>query len=156
MMPQPQRVDWRWAICTALAVWSRSVSPEIFVVPSAQLDAAWPEIKAQIERVADRPWEPEDVYDDLRALRAQAWGLRTDKVLGFWITQIVTKYATRYGVVWIAAGEGLEEGLALYREHIEPWFKAKGCKFIQLQGRRGWKRVMPDYEETAVILTKRL
>lgn len=129
---------------------------EIFVVPQAQLDAAWPEIKRCIELVADRPWDVEDVYDELREKRAQAWGMRTDRVHGFWITRVENTFTTRYGMVWICAGEGLNEGVPLYRQYIEPWFKEQGCAYIEIHGRRGWRRVFDDYDEKAVILTKRL
>jgi hypothetical protein len=48
----------------------------------------------------------------------------------------------------------LELGLPVYREVIEPWFWSQGCAWIDINGRKGWKRVMPGYEEVAVTLRK--
>lgn len=101
----------------------------------------------------DAPWSLEDVRDDLERGYAQAWGMRDTEVLGFWITRIENTFTTRYGVVWITAGAGLEIGLPAYAV-IEQWFWDQGCKYIEIHGRRGWKRVLPDYEEIAVVLRK--
>lgn len=116
---------------------------------------AWPHIAAFIGRITDAPWSLEDVRLALIDAKAQAWGMRSgDDVLGFWITRIDNTHTRTYGLVWITAGDALHAGLPVYREIIEPWFWSQGCEWIELQGRKGWKRVMPDYEETAVILRK--
>lgn len=128
---------------------------ELFVVPSAQVALAWPEIEKHISRVKDVPWSLADVRRELEEARAQAWGMRTDHVLGFWITRIENTWTAKYGVVWITAGDGLDIGMPAYREVIEPWFWSQGCEWIDIHGRKGWKRVMPDYEEIAVVLRKR-
>lgn len=117
---------------------------------------AWPEIAASIARIKDAAWSLEDVRRSLLDARAQAWGMRSaDEVLGFWITRIDNTYTRKYGLVWITAGDGLDVGLQAYRDVIEPWFWSQGCEWIEVQGRKGWKRVLPDYEEIAVILRKR-
>lgn len=128
---------------------------ELFVVPRDQIAIAWPEIERCISRVENRSWELEDVVGELLAGRAQAWGLRDQQILGFWITRIESTYAHKFGLVWIAAGDALTEGLKLYREVIEPWFWDQGCEWIEINGRKGWRRVLPDYEETSVVLVKR-
>lgn len=134
---------------------SISVSAEIFVVPRSQIAAAWLEIERCISRVEHRDWTVEDVRKELEAGRAQAWGLRDESVLGFWITRIENTYSHKFGLVWIVAGDGLHEGLPFYRKYIEPWFWEQGCEWIELNGRKGWKRVLEDYEERAVVLVKR-
>lgn len=128
--------------------------PELFVVPRSQVEAAWPEIERCLARVGDTPWSAQDVKHDLLAGRAQAWGLRQVEVLGFWLTRIENTSTARFGVVWITAGDGLHEGLPLYRDVIEPWLWEQGCKWIEIVGRRGWKKVMSGYEEVAVMLRK--
>jgi hypothetical protein len=126
-----------------------------FVVPRSQVADAWPEIERHIARVENVPWSSADVLDELEAGRAQAWGMRRgNEVLGFWLTRIENAYTTRYGVVWIVAGTGLDLGLPVWPV-VEQWFWDQGCQFIELHGRKGWKRVLPDYDEVAVVLRKR-
>jgi hypothetical protein len=128
---------------------------ELFVVPISQVDAAWPEIARHIQRVTDVPWTLDDVKHDLEEGFAQAWGMRRgEDVLGFWITRINNTHTRKFGVVWITAGEGLEAGVPAYRDAIEPWFWERGCEWIEIHGRKGWKRVLPDYGEVAVVLRK--
>lgn len=96
------------------------------------------------------------MFRELAFGRAQAWGMREgERVLGFWITRIENTWTKKYGLVWICAGDGLEIGMPAYRETIEPWFWSQGCEWIDIQGRKGWKRVLPDYEDIAVVLRKR-
>jgi hypothetical protein len=117
---------------------------------------AWPHIAAFLGRIKDAPWSMDDVRLALLEAKAQAWGMRSgDEVLGFWITRIDNTYTHKYGLAWIVAGDGLDVGMPAYREVIEPWFWSQGCEWIELQGRKGWKRVISDYEEVAVILRKR-
>src|SRR3954471_24086653 len=93
---------------------------DLFVVPRDQVAAAWPQIERCISRIRDVAWSLDDVRRDLETGQAQAWGLRGETVLGFWITRIQNTSAHRYGLVWITAGEGLREGLPVYRDVIEP------------------------------------
>ena len=102
----------------------------------------------------DVPWTLSDVRKFLEEGKALAWGLRADKVLGFWITRIEGEYSAKYGLVWICAGDGIDLGLPVYFGVIEPWFWSQGCEWIDVNGRKGWKRVMPGYDEVAVTLRK--
>lgn len=131
-----------------------SAGVELFVVPREQVVDAWADIEKFLDRVEAPQWGPVDVFEQLLDGRAIAWGLRGDAVRGFWITRIEETSAHRFGLVWICAGAGLRDGLEAYRSTIEPWFWDKGCEWIEIIGRRGWSRVLPDYRECAVTLRK--
>lgn len=129
--------------------------PQLFVVPRDQVAAAWSEIAAHISRIRDAEWTLADIRAALDQGFAQAWGMRTPtEVVGFWITRIDNTCTHRYGLVWIAAGGRLDVAVPAYYAVIEPWFWSQGCEWIEIHGRKGWKRVMPDYEEKAVVLRK--
>lgn len=120
-----------------------------------EVPAAQSELTRHLERVTPRAWDIEDVIQELEEGRALAWGLRRGpEVMGFWITRIENTWTRKYGLVWIVAGTGLDEGLPFYRDVIEPWFWSQGCEWIEVNGRKGWKRVLPDYDEQAVVLRK--
>ena len=128
---------------------------ELFVVPPEQVGIAWADIKRHISRIENAPWDLNDVLHDLMRAKAQAWGIREDgQVTGVIITRIENTFAHRYGLTWIAAGSGLDAGMPFYREVIEPWLWDQGCEWIDLCGRKGWKRALPDYEEVTVTLRK--
>ena len=131
-------------------------SAEAFVVPSDQIHAAWPQLAPIVSRVTDSPWSSDDVKDEIAGERAQCFGLRTcDEVVALIITRVEQTPTHRYGVVWLAAGDALHEGMQLYRDEIEPWlFFDQQCEWIELQGRKGWRKMLPDYKEPAVVLRK--
>lgn len=133
-----------------------SASAEPFIVPREQVLDAWPDLAEMIRRVKDQDWEPEDVLEALEQGTAQAWGLRGSPIRTLFITEICQPFTTKYGRVWICAGEHIESGLEMYRSHIEPWFRENGCKWIEVVGRAGWQKVLPDYRRQAVILRRYL
>lgn len=128
---------------------------EIFVVPSDQVEIAWPDIFAQIDRVDEI--DPEDVLRDLKSCKAQAWGLRDEAVLGFFITRVEMRRGKRYGLVWGCGGDGMLEGglIDQYHAHVEPWFWSLGCEWIEIHARKGWQRLLPEYKAKSVVLVKR-
>jgi hypothetical protein len=127
-----------------------------FVVPRDQLDAAWPIIADIVSRVTDVSWTLDNLKADLADGSAQAWGMREgDEVRCVLVTRVENAFGQRYGLLWIAAGSGIVDGMRLFREYIEPWFfDDQDCERIEIQGRRGWARLLQDYQERAVVLSK--
>lgn len=134
-----------------------SVSAEVFAVRAGEVHEAWPTIAPFLEIIDQDEWTPLEIQQDLLSGVAQAWGMRSGQhVLAIWIIRICDGPNGLYGLSQVVAGAPLEEGLRVYREHIEPYFLSQGCEYIKIIGRRGWKKVLPDYEERQVIFTKRL
>jgi hypothetical protein len=133
-----------------------ALAERAFVVPRDQVDAAWPQIAVLVSRVTDFPWTPDEIKAEIEGGLAQAWGVREgDEIRCVLITRVENTPSKRYGMVWLTAGSGILEGLELYRQYIEPWFfEDQGCEWIELQGRKGWRKVLPDYDEPAVVLRK--
>lgn len=133
------------------------VKPEVFAVRADEVHQAWPTIAPFLEIVEQDEWTPSEIQEDLIKGLAQAWGMRSgEHVLAIWIIRICDGPQGIYGLAQVVAGAPLEQGLRVYREHIEPYFIAQGCQYIKIIGRRGWKKVLTDYDERQVIYTKRL
>lgn len=133
-----------------------SAGAELFTIQSHQIGKYWPIILGFLLKIDDPEWTTDEVYEAIKDQDAQVWGVVKDhEVLGIWITKILNTRRHRYGLVWICAGDGLSIGLELF-PHIESWFKELGCKYIEIQGRSGWKKIMPDYELKHIVLRKTL
>ena len=93
------------------------------------------------------------VREMVASCEAQVWciGDPPECVL---LTKIENSKESRYGLLWMGAGD--LRLVEMYRNAVEPWFKAMGCAHSQVIGRRGWKKHLPDYEEQSVILVKAL
>lgn len=128
---------------------------DVFTLQSHEIASHWNLIEPFLRRIKKSDWTCEEVKAELEAARAQLWGFHAEAhVIGILITKLEETSAGLRGLLWIAAGEPLEAGLQIYRAHIEPWLKAKGCKYAQILGRKGWARVLPDYENVGVVLIK--
>ncbi len=137
---------------TSPAVHSGCAPVRFFALQSSQIDDYWEWIEPLLQKVKQSEWTPDDVKEELKAQRAQLWGIPGS----LWITKIEEVGNTKRGVVWIAAGDDLKTGLRYFRGYTEPWLKSQGCKYIQLIGRHGWLRVLPDYREAGIVLEKSL
>lgn len=133
-----------------------SAGAELFTLQSEAVGAYWPVIAKLLMKVKDPEWTLDEVFESIKDKKSQVWGMAIDgEIKGIWITKIMCNRET-YGLVWIAAGAGIEQGLPLFLAHTESWFKELGCKYVKVVGRRGWKRMLPDYIEHAVELRKPL
>lgn len=133
-----------------------SAGVEIFTIQSNQIGKWWPVVLGFLLKIKDAEWTTDDVYEDIVNTRAQVWGAAIgNQILGIAVTKILVTAKAKYGLVWICAGEGIHEGISVY-PIIESWFKEMGCKYIEIQGRPGWKKLMTDYELKHVVLRKAL
>lgn len=130
---------------------------DLFTLKSTQVGRHWPAILKLLNRVEDPDWTTDQVYEEIVNTRAQVWGIASDgEIKGIWITRIVENARDVFGIVWIAAGEGLEVGLFHFLHETEDWFREKGCRYVDIFGRKGWQKVLPGYEFKTVQLRKYL
>jgi len=63
---------------------------------------------------------------------------------------------TRRGLVceiWLMGGRG-RAGWLHFIEQIEEAARRRGCVSIELNGRRGWARLLPHYRQKSVVLER--
>jgi hypothetical protein len=123
----------------------------IFTFQNHEIESHWDEIEPFLE-FGCIEWTPEFVKQELMAARAQLWCIGETGIEGIVITRI-NKSPHTWGLIWIASGRGLKEGMQMLIEHIEPWLWAMGCEFIQIVGRDGWK-VLPGYKPGPRVFVK--
>lgn len=94
----------------------------------------------------------DDVMADLYNGHAQLWETDTATV----VTQIVQHPNFRVFNVWLAGGD--MDGVISLLEEGERFAKANGCSYMEVTGRKGWKRILQPYGfvEDAVVLSKEL
>ncbi len=99
----------------------------------------------------------ESVLDDIEGERAQlwavgAWGRDVEALI---VTRLI-QYDRCYALeVQLCAGRDMEHWLHLLAE-LERHARNLGCRFVEVRGRRGWERVLPDYAFRGVSLAKEL
>ena len=98
---------------------------------------------------------PAEVGAALAAGQMQLWSIyrRGRGEDGAVVTQLNSTVRGRECLISLLGGQGLRNWLHLLAE-IEAWARSEGCIAMCVMGRRGWKRVLTDFRETGVILTK--
>lgn len=129
----------------------------VFTLQPHQIAEQWYWIEPILRRVEDPVWGCEDVLMALTQSHAQLWGFSERGVTqGIVVTRLGTIGDTPSGLIWIAAGENIGGFIELLRSHIEPWMRSKRCRVVEINGRRGWKKLLPDYTERTTVFAKEL
>lgn len=125
-----------------------------YTLQSDETLARWDEIAPLLALLPEDLTTPISHVRDMIARReAQVWCIGTpiECVL---VTKIENSFDTRYGLMWIACGDRrVRDVLAPI---VENWFRESGCTHVCLVGRRGWKKLLPDYEEKSIQMVKTL
>jgi hypothetical protein len=116
----------------------------------AEFSRCWPWLKEAVARGGDTH-RKRHVLARIADGRAQFWPLPNAAI----VTEIVT-YDTGLKDIrfWLAGGE--KDEITAAKPAIEAWGKRQGCSRAIIYGRKGWSRVLPDYEPGTIILTKEL
>lgn len=126
---------------------------EAYTLQSDEAIARWDEVEPLLARVELMEMPLSDVRDMVANRQAQVWciGSPIECVL---LTKIENTKEHRYGLMWLGAGD--LRLISSVQGIVENWFRSMNCKYVQLIGRRGWKKYLPDYDEQSVILVKQL
>ena len=133
-------------------------------VPHDKIDYAISKIRPLLERFSDSDinkniYSLSDFIYDLKSGYYTLWLVFEDQdVEAYVTTQIWSTSKTSVCEINACCGS-MGAGYAILKYElpvIEEWARERGCKYMYIRGRRGWKRMLKDYEEQLVILTKEL
>lgn len=122
-------------------------------VPSSGITEAWPKHVSRIEEAlsyGNGEYELTDIFDAVRAGQMQMWA--TDKSVA--VTTLV-QYPRRRTCLIVLAGGDLDD-LRENLPFVEEWAVWHECDAVEVMGRKGWLRALPDYEQCQVHVRKTL
>lgn len=115
-------------------------------IPANEINALWPRLEPLVARALQYSpdYTLEEVHNSLRALRRQIFATwpELDTIC---ITAIEMRPAAKVLVIWWKAGK-LHEDWRQMLDATEGWGRHMGCSRIEFRGRKGWKRLLPDYK----------
>lgn len=134
------------------------MSVSVSTIPPERAREYWPYVAPNIERALEYGWNtPLEVLALIENAQAQCWiAVDEGKLIGVWVTRIEQSGVGRFCLVWLAGGERVSEWIPLVQEHTESWARENGCSEMQIIGRKGWAKRLPDYKWTAIVLKKEL
>jgi len=122
-------------------------------VDPQRIGEVWPHVRDDIKRAIDRG------YSDFSAIESHILGgldlvwLAWDgqKIRGVAVTGLVGDACE----IIAASGTDIRSWVHLIGP-IEDYARAEGRKRMRIIGRQGWKRLLPDYKQQAVVLERTL
>ncbi len=98
----------------------------------------------------------QDIEYDITSGEALLWlawdGARIEAAAS---TSLIETDASKVCVLTACGGENMQHWLPLLSK-IEKYAKDEGCQCVRLFGRKGWLRVLKDYEMTNIVIEKAL
>lgn len=122
-----------------------------------EVDKLWPRLAPLIEqglRFAGGCFASDDVRRSLVEGRRQllvGW----PEIACLLVTERIDYPLKRVLHVFLVAGRLPRDWRILWRG-IERWASSEGCTAIEIRGRPGWARRLPDYRATMIFLSKEL
>lgn len=125
---------------------------------AAQISARWDEFGPYLDR-----FEKETQIASAEVIREacikgdkQLWSIHDHELRGVVVTQVLESPKGRVCEVYAACGTCSREGMREVFVSLRLWALAVDCKFFRTYGRKGWKRVLPEFKEIGVILEQEL
>lgn len=129
-------------------------------VPQEALPAVWPFVADLAAKIADTSHgrvNAEHIREHVDKGTMQLWVVLGDvgEALALVVTEIVAYPLAKVCVVRGLAGHERDRWIH-HLADIEGWAKQLGCTRVEVRGRKGMARVLPDYRLTSVYLEKEL
>lgn len=131
----------------------------VFPANKSSLEALWEYAKPHIERFSDETLlaDPSDILQDLKEGNKQLWLVeKSGSVAAVAVTQIYETRKGRVCCIWAACGTLGIKGIAPAFNEIEKWARDIDCVALEIKGRKGWARILPEFKQTAICLEKDL
>ena len=123
-----------------------------------QIDAEWESLRPYLERF-ERELQlvsADVIRHDCRSGNKQLWSVYDTKLRGVVVTHVVESPKGRICEIYAACGSCTREGIRAVLGRLRMWAVGVGCVFMRIYGRKGWKRVLPEFQFVGIILEQRL
>lgn len=132
--------------------------PELCCVDPAQVPKIWPHVSHLIRRAMarGRMGRFADIEADVLGANAYLW-LATERsaVIAAAVTKVTADDGERLCTIVACAGDEWKKFGGLLAG-LEAYARAENCAAIEICGRPGWRRRLPDYRLTKIVIRKRL
>ena len=136
----------------------RSLCCQLICVDPAQAHEFWPHVASLIRAAMEKGRlssyaEVEHAVRNGNALLWLAWNGETVKAAA--VTELAHANGETFCTIVACGGHDRSHWLPLIAG-LEAYGKAQGCAAMRIYGRRGWRKLLPDYRTTRVLLEKPL
>ena len=127
------------------------------LLPPEDVPYVWDEVAPLLSEVTphtEGEIEPDDFIEPLSDGQMQLWVAIEDKeVHSAMITQIIPYPQKRVLRIISLAGSEFEK-LYHFIDMVESFAIQSECSAIEMWGRKGWKKLLPDWKDSYIVFTK--
>ena len=120
----------------------------------------WDDVGPMLARVTERSegeMEPDDYLETLTQGAMQLWIATEEKNITLaMVTQIISYPQKKVLRVIAISGERFIEAHSQFNDIVETFAVNVGCSSMELWGRKGWKKMLPDWKDSYIVFTKDL
>ena len=120
----------------------------------------WDDVGPMLARVTERSegeMEPDDYLEILTQGAMQLWIATEEKNITLaMVTQIISYPQKKVLRVIAISGERFIEVHSQFNDMVEAFAIRVGCSSMELWGRKGWKKMLPDWKDSYIVFTKDL
>jgi thioester reductase-like protein len=120
----------------------------------------WEDVAPMLARVTEHSegeLETDDFLESLMIGGMQLWVATEDnEIIMSMVTMIVPYPQKKVLRVVSISGERFKELHEKFNDMIEAFAIKKGCSALELWGRKGWKKMLPDWKDSYIVFTKDL
>jgi|SaaInlStandDraft_5_1057022.scaffolds.fasta_scaffold113375_2 hypothetical protein len=130
----------------------------IEIVPRLGVDLVWDKVKHLVAKTNDAVLNDRDVLKFLQDGTYVLWvaiDSDTKEIITAMTVEFVLYPRDKVCRVVTIGGSKMSEWI----QHIttlEEWAKSLGCSYMDMYGRRGWLKILTDYNEDCILLRKKL
>ena len=96
-----------------------------------------------------------EIVDQARKKECQIWAVFGDgHMTSAVVTRVVVYEASGRTIFRIDFAGGRLEDAVAYMPQLELLAEAAGCDAMRIEGRAGWKRIFPDWQEVSRVIEK--
>jgi hypothetical protein len=136
----------------------RNLCCKLICVDPAQVHEFWPHVASLIKAAMEkgRLSSFADVEHSVRSGRALLWlAWNGETVKAAAVTELGLANGETFCTIVACGGRDRAQWLPLLAG-IEAYGRAQGCAAMRIYGRRGWRKLLPEYRTTRVLLEKEL
>ncbi len=106
---------------------------------------------------AEGEMEPADYLESLTHGDMQLWiAIEEKEIIIAMVTQIIPYPRKKVLRVIAIAGERFIEAHKRFNDIVETFAVNVGCSSMELWGRKGWKKMLPEWKDSYIVFTKDL
>jgi hypothetical protein len=125
----------------------------VFLVYPDNIPGIWKDTLPLLQKPIKRSGthSEDDVLGAVMDGRAQLWIQKREYIDAVAVTEIVSYPRMRMVHVWLA-GARRKADWKEFNDVIVRWGRERACKFVKIDGRVGWLRVVPGMEAVSVVM----